>query len=646
MKVRTMKKVCIATYEIEKIHKNGGIATAYKHLADALVREGYDVTILVTSNTSFSRKNMEEVVKSFKKDNIKLIFPKEIAHNTKSYFDTYCMYQAYRTFETLKNMDFDIIHIPDSSGDAYFVVHAKKAGLYFQNTTIIIGAHGSSEWVRESNENTNLTSYDLVLDHLERESISYADYVVSPSKYYIGWMEEHDFVLPEKTYPILNCPHMDMIVPKGEKILGEDIRELVFFGRQERRKGFDIFCDAILNSSLPEGVTITFLGKPTSTCSYENYREQFEEKKYKVKFIENYNSHQAIEYLLNEGVIAIIPSRSETMCYTVMECLLNGIPFLAANTGAIPELVDTKYHSEVLFEIDWRSLADKIKGCFTSGLSYARPAFTNESIFSAWMALHRNIENKVEPVRTSVASFNVSGNILAVRSGTEKKEYIVNDFADRGWKQALAETPAEDVLLSFNTESSPKMFAKLSQIHKTEGFAVLLSNFNSNGAFLGTSYRQEYFELIASDPLFQFNSTLAIPSSCIVDKKELIAFMEKHAASIHSEYFFMKTLVCFLRARGVTLHAVPIACGWSNSLSINKEFEAAEKVIWLNYYRKVCPIHPDMLGNDKTRSVEVVRHKDLSRQEKLCIKFVKSPKRFCADSNSLLLRLLSKLLPR
>ena len=108
----------------------------------------------------------------------------------------------------------------------------------------------------------------------------------------------------------------------------------------------------------------------------------------------------------------------------------------------------------------------------------------------------------------------------------------------------------------------------------------------------------------------------------------------------------MKTLTCFLKARGVVLHAVPIACGWSNALLINEEYESAEKVIWLNYYRKVSPLHPDMVGHGGVRFVETVRHKDLSRQEKLCIKFVKSPKKFFADSNKLSFRLLSKLLPR
>ena len=641
-----MKKICIATYEIEKIHKNGGIATAYKHMADALVREGHDVTIFVTSNMNLSREKLKEAVALFKKDNIKLIFPKEMVYNVASVFETYCSYQAYRTFETLKDMDFDIIHFPDSSGDAYFAVHAKKAGLYFQNTTIIVGAHGSSEWVRESNENTNLSIYDFVLDHLERDCIAYADYVVSPSRYYIEWMKEHGFVLPEKTYSILNCPHMDVRAPKAEKINGCDIKELVFFGRQERRKGFDIFCDAILNCALPEGVTITFLGKPTSTCSYETYRDRFEEKKYKVKFIENYNSQQAIEYLLNDGVIAVIPSRSETMCYTVMECLLNGVPFLAANTGAIPELVDEKFHSEVLFDIDWRSLADKIESLFTSGLPYASPSFTTEGIFSAWMDLHRDIENRTAVSAASVASFNVNGDILAVSSGAEKKEYIVDSLAAEGWKQALAETAAEKVLLSFNTEIAPRMFSKICKMSKAEGTAVLLSNFNSNGALLGTSYKQERFELVFADPLFQFSDCLAIPVACIVDKKDLAAFMKKHAAAIHSSYFFMKILICFLKARGVVLHAVPIACGWSNALFINKEYESSEKVLWLNYFRKICPLHPDMVGHGGVKFVETVRHKDLSRQEKLCIKFVKSPKKFCADSNKLPLRLLSKLLPR
>lgn len=641
-----MKKVCIATYEIEKIHKNGGIATAYKHMADALVREGFDVTILVTSNMNFSQKQLNEFVDIFARDNIKLIYAKDVAYPVKGICDTYCSYQAYRTFETLKDYNFDIIHIPDSSGDAYFVVHAKRSGLYFQNTTIIVGAHGSSEWVRESNENASLSNYDNILDCLERDSIAYADYVVSPSNYYIDWMKEHEFKFPKKIFSILNCPHMDSIKPKNNRIESKNIKEIVFFGRQERRKGFDVFCDAILNFDLPENIMITFLGKPTNTCSFDTYRDAFKDKKYKVNFIENYNSKQAIEYLQKDGVVAVIPSRSETMCYTVMECLLNGIPFIAANTGAIHELIDSQYHKEVLFDINWKSLKEKFIDIFKYGLSVARPSFNNDDIFHSWIDLHNNIINENNYAPSRVALLNINGNTCKVELENQENEYVFSGFDDDDFISTIENLDTDYILLSFNTEYSSRAIDVIKHINKKENTAVLLANFNSNGAFLGTSSRKESFELISSNQLLQYNKNLPIPNSCIVYKKDFLKFIKLHGNMIYDSYYFMKVFILFLILNKIDIFTVPIACGWSASLYINKDFEKQEKMLWLKYYRKIFKLHPDVFGRDSVSYVEVYKNKDLTREEKLRAKFIKSPKRFCADSKHLSLRILSKFLSR
>ena len=38
--------------------------------------------------------------------------------------------------------------------------------------------------------------------------------------------------------------------------------------------------------------------------------------------------------------LAVIPSLSETFGFTVAECVVNRIPFIAANAGGVPEVVD------------------------------------------------------------------------------------------------------------------------------------------------------------------------------------------------------------------------------------------------------------------------------------------------------------------
>lgn len=82
------------------------------------------------------------------------------------------------------------------------------------------------------------TIHDLILDHLERQSVLMADQVVSPSEYMANWMLDNGWqVSPEK---MSIHPHiLPGWVQKQSRVVMEDVTvvELVFFGRLELKKG-------------------------------------------------------------------------------------------------------------------------------------------------------------------------------------------------------------------------------------------------------------------------------------------------------------------------------------------------------------------------------------------------------------------------
>jgi hypothetical protein len=82
------------------------------------------------------------------------------------------------------------------------------------------------------------TIHDLILDHLERQSVLMADQVVSPSEYMANWMLDNGWqVSPEK---MSIHPHiLPGWVQKQSRVVMEDVAvvELVFFGRLELKKG-------------------------------------------------------------------------------------------------------------------------------------------------------------------------------------------------------------------------------------------------------------------------------------------------------------------------------------------------------------------------------------------------------------------------
>jgi glycosyltransferase involved in cell wall biosynthesis len=110
--------------------------------------------------------------------------------------------------------------------------------------------------------------------------------------------------------------------------------EVVYFGRLEIRKGLDLFLDAV--SDLPANVDITFLGRDTLLPSGEiataHIGRRLQNRSFKIR--SDLMRDQAVKYLAAGNRLAVISSLSETFGFTVAECAVNGLPFIAARQGS------------------------------------------------------------------------------------------------------------------------------------------------------------------------------------------------------------------------------------------------------------------------------------------------------------------------
>ena len=647
---RTRKKICIATYEIEKIHKNGGIATAYMHLAETLVRHGHEVSILVTSALTKSEEEKQHFREVFKEMGIELLFPKILPIDIKSLLDVYCSFQSFLTFETLREYNFDIIHIPDSSGDGYFCLQAKRSGLFFTNTTFIIGAHGSSEWVREANLRKDFGLYEFILDNLERKSIELADIVVSPSQYYIGWMQEHNFKIPEKTFFHLNCPHMEYAGHNLNRIETDQIKEIVFFGRQEKRKGFDVFCESLLQmKKLPGRLKVTILGKPTQTCSFDTYSRQLRHRGISVQRIENFNSAQAIDYISRPGCLVVIPSRTETMCYTVMECLLASVPFLAAKTGAIPELVQPRYHATNLFELNARALAESLDRAVTEGLPVPEPSFKTDSIMEDWAALHDQIPSAAHMQEGTypIPVLSMTGSHAELEIPGEEKKIAAETLFDSELMCHIKEAGYDKLLIACNTRIARRVREKFEARKQPGKSVVFCCPFISNGAYKDTGKEREAIEALCADlPELLADTAAPMPLAMEVDTDLFLQFASLHGAQILSSYWFMKIFTIWCNTLpDLHIYTSPLPLGWSTSQP-PAESAVSELKLWEQLFRKKVGIHPAFISFRQFYEQQQKTRRNLTREERLRAKFIRSPKQFCADSKSIWLRLLSKFLKK
>jgi glycosyltransferase involved in cell wall biosynthesis/GT2 family glycosyltransferase len=397
------RRVCIATWEIEGPSRNAGIGSAYASLAAALKRAGHEVTILFLLGCHPTDGNIIDWIDFYHTERGLRLIPLPMAHHPRIHA-SWASSVSYHTYVWLKEHqnEFDIVHFPECQGLAFYSLLAKRQGLAFAATTFVITTHGPTLWVKEGSQDYLRNLGELEIDFMERTSVSAADIVVSPSQYLLGWMQTNGWELPEQTYV---APY---VLPEGifsgngaAPQRKTEIREIVFFGRLEIRKGLKLFCDALDELCAEPGdrrFEVTFLGKETqiygrSSIGYISDRS----KQWSVPWhiVSNKYRRAAIDYLRGAGRLAVVSSLCDNFPNTVLECVGAGVPLLASNVGGIPEVIDPADRDGVCFEPRPQILAERLRYAVDGGALSARPAASFAGTERTWMRWHASLANRI-----------------------------------------------------------------------------------------------------------------------------------------------------------------------------------------------------------------------------------------------------------
>ncbi len=331
------RRIAIASVDIAGPYHCGGVGAAYHGMALALAEAGHDVTV-VYMHPLFHHGTASEWIAYFRSRRIRFVHVPEPRRRKVWYANrkeaSLILYRWLR-----EQADFDVVHFPEWLGLPYYTLAAKHQRLAFTRTTLCVGTHGSLRWSRLGDESLVSRAEDLVVDFMERKSVEMADVVVSPSHYLLEWMRNDGWNLPRQSYVANNVLEpLEACARSGAG--GEDsIRELVFFGRLDRRKGLTFFCD-VLDRLQPSGrCSIAFLGSSvafdgTRSADYVNMRAAA--WNVEPALLTSFSRTQALEYLRGPGRLAVIPSQMENSPCVVQECLQEGIPFLSSDRGGIP----------------------------------------------------------------------------------------------------------------------------------------------------------------------------------------------------------------------------------------------------------------------------------------------------------------------
>ncbi len=393
-------KICIVTPDIFGPVKNGGIGTAFYHLANLLQNAGHHVTIFYSLGKNFTEEGtLEDWVRYYKRLNIDFVPAQELDPSSAPGPIGTSMKIARKVYDYLKTTSFDIVYASDWKGNCYYALLAKQLGLNFKNTTFCVRTDSPTLWNTKGNNSLVTDINELIINHIERQSVKWADLVLSPSHHLLWWMERHGYKLPKnrcyvQPYVMSLSTHSTQASARLEKV-----EELVFFGRLEPRKGLQIFCKALTNLQKKEGVRckVVFLGKvhPQKFDAVNYIQFQAKNWSFNWEILSDYNSQQAINFLKSGNRLAIIPSLLDNSPLVTYECLAEGIPFICSDRGGTAEWIREEDQAEVVCQPHPTKLAKRLSQALNQGIIIARPSFNFEQNAQTYIQWHSYFANQV-----------------------------------------------------------------------------------------------------------------------------------------------------------------------------------------------------------------------------------------------------------
>jgi glycosyltransferase involved in cell wall biosynthesis len=358
-------RICFVTDDFAGVIKNGGIGTHFLLMSRLLAERGWDVHVLFCGPVHDERamaaapaRLSEEGISFTWLDEEPAPAWLEVPHFGDGTGTLVASQHAFEAVEALHAArPFDIIEFPDWRALGFRAVQAKRSGVAFADTRLAVKLHSPTEWQRRGNLHARQSPWELKVEYCERYAFEHADLQLSPSQHMLADTREQGWDVREDAVVAYPFPHRQSNVPSRTA----EVRELVFFGRLERRKGLDLFLAAL--DLLPDELPVLFLGRDSEIDgrkATEIIDERMAGRPHRIET--ELDRDDAIAELHRGDRLAVLASRSETFGFTVAECIADEIPFLASRVGGIPEvIIHDEGRARWLFEPTAEGLAAAIR---------------------------------------------------------------------------------------------------------------------------------------------------------------------------------------------------------------------------------------------------------------------------------------------
>jgi glycosyltransferase involved in cell wall biosynthesis len=381
----TARRITIVATELLGRPGTGGAGTADSLLAVALGRHGHEVQLLRASGRVVGPLS-PEWAQIYESAGVAVRMLDAVPGVRPAY-----LAPTVEVFHALRERPPDVVVADDWRGLAYAALQARHLGLALHDTAFVTHCHGPSRVLAEFARKVPDRLARFGQEVAERTSIGLADAVVSPSAWLLDWMRAHGWPVPESTAVIQYVRESTALDREPARAQPANaVRRLAFFGQLREGKGIRIFLTALdaLEPELLHGIELVFLGVETARWPANRIASSAPAGLAAVDVLTSLDRHAALAELRKPGTLAVMPSLLDNSPNTVSECIEHGIPFVAARTGGIPELVAEEDRARVLCEPTADDLAAALRRALgPGGFAPARPAREARASLDAWLEL-------------------------------------------------------------------------------------------------------------------------------------------------------------------------------------------------------------------------------------------------------------------
>jgi glycosyltransferase involved in cell wall biosynthesis len=478
-------RVCLVTTEILGVTRTGGIGTVMTALADLLVGEGHDVTVLCLNGRRVMDGDFDGWARHYRNRGVTLAALPPVGADpaTPPMAGVWARGALARRWHVLRWLDrgeraFDLVHFNDWGGEAALCGQARALGVALQRTRLVLGLHGASDWTTASNAAGLAELERMVQMDLERAALSVMDAVWAPGRFMPEWLAARGVSPPAvEILPQLMPDPGPPRPPDGDAPL----EDLVLFGRLEDRKGVAVFLDALdllaaRGGARPRRVTFlgragTVEGEPAGWVIARRAREW----PWSVAVLDTLDRAGALEYLRGAGRLALVLAPMENCPLTLHECLALRVPVLASDTGGNPALIADGDRARVLVPHEAMALADRLGAVLGRPFAPARPAFDPDAAAERWRAWHRDL--LARPADPPVPGLPGEVPAIAVLSAPDARPCPV-------WKRLLDASDPEEGAVCLLTDADglrPDALRILAAVMVRAGADVLAPGWSEGG---------------------------------------------------------------------------------------------------------------------------------------------------------------------